>query len=444
VKLALPATWVAAPLGDLGSWLGGGTPNKSRAEYWRGGTIPWVSPKDMKVERIRGAADRVTQRAVEESSTAIVASGSLLVVVRSGILRHSLPVAVNTIDVALNQDMKALRPAIGLSASYVAWALRRFEEEILRGCSKSGTTVQSIEFSRLLDYEIPFPPLAEQGRIVAAIEEHVSRLDSAVAGLNRAQALIPRYRAAVLKAAVEGRLVPGRGAWQTVPVGELALKVEYGTSARAAVEGDIPVLRMGNIVDGRLDLESLKFLPKNHHEFPRLLLAPGDVLFNRTNSAALVGKTAVYHGTPAPCSVASYLIRVRLNSACLPDYLATFLNSVHGRGWVAEVVSQQVGQANVSGAKLKALRVPTPPVEEQKRIVSEVERRMSLVEAVRHEVEAGLGRAARLRQSILKCAFEGKLVPQDPTDEPASVLLERIRASRASAPSRPTRARRRA
>lgn len=193
---------------------------------------------------------------------------------------------------------------------------------------------------------------------------------------------------------------------------------------------------MGNISNGRLVLGELKYLPKAHEEFPELLLEVGDVLFNRTNSAELVGKTAVYRGTPSPCSFASYLIRVRLAEEFEPDCLAYFLNSAFGRSWVASVVSQQVGQANVNGSKLQSLRIPLAPQAEQRRIVAEVERRLSVIEELEAIVVVNLKRAERLRQSILKRAFEGKLIPQDPNDEPASVLLERIRAERAANPER--------
>ena len=346
---------------------------------------------------------------------------------------------------------------------------------------------------------MPLPPLGEQRRIVAEIEKHLTRVAAAVAGLERVRANLKRYRASVLKAACEGRLVPteaelaraeGREyepasillarileerrarweaeqlakmratgkapkddgwkakytppsepksattvqlpeGWCLATVEQLSALVDYGTSARTQQEpGGVPVLRMGNIADGALGLRDLKYLPEGHAEFPRLLLSDGDVLFNRTNSTELVGKTAVYRGYPAPCSFASYLIRVRLLSGCLPGVLASSINSLLGRNWIASVVSQQVGQANVSGSKLQAYAVRLPPLAEQHRIVAEIERRLSVAEEMERAVEAGLRRAERLRQAILKRAFEGKLVPQDPNEEPASGLLDRIRAER--------------
>ena len=220
-----------------------------------------------------------------------------------------------------------------------------------------------------------------------------------MASLKRVQTALKRYRASVLKAACEGD-------WPRTRVGDVAIDVRYGTSAKTNENSEgVPVLRMGNISEGRLVPDKLKFLPKSHPEFPDLFLKHGDLLFNRTNSAELVGKTAVYQGMPGPCSFASYLIRVRLREDYLPEFLSYYLNSVFGRQWVASVVSQQVGQANVNGTKLKALEVPNPPIIEQQRIVGKVERRMSLIEELEALASTELQRATRLRQSILVRAF---------------------------------------
>src|SRR5262249_17709760 len=144
---------------------------------------------------------------------------------------------------------------------------------------------------------------------------------------------------------------------------------------------------------------------------------------------------------------ASYLIAVRTLPGCQPDVVAFFINSALGRRWVKSVVSQQVGQANVNGTKLQGLAFPLPPLAEQEVLIGEVDRQLSTVGAAEHYIDASLKRAGRLRQSILKQAFAGRLVPQDPKDEPASVLLDRIRRERAEANgatsgARPARTRR--
>lgn len=365
-----------------------------------------------------------------------------------------------------------------------SWVFNKiFEERQLL----KGTTQKFVPLGHLRVLPLPLAPLAEQKRIVEALEQHFSRLDVGVVALRQVQAKLKRYRAAVLKAAVEGKLteawrdahpttepatillerilkerrakweadlmakgkdpakvkyvepakidmeglpeLPEGWCWATVE--QVSSLVRYGTSAKTTEDASgIPVLRMGNIQEDSLNLGNLKYLPANHPEFPNLLLERGDLLFNRTNSAELVGKSAVYHGNPVPCSYASYLISVRMVKGCLSGYLCCFLNSLHGKAWVASVVSQQVGQANVNGTKLQALTFPVPPVAEQEQIVAEVDQRLSIVAQLEAIVEANLKRAERLRQSILKEAFAGRLVPQDPDDEPASVLLERIRKER--------------
>jgi type I restriction enzyme S subunit len=347
-----------------------------------------------------------------------------------------------------------------------------------------------VDFDQIGEYQVPLAPPHEQKRIVGELEKQFTRLDAAVAALKRVQANLKRYRTAVLKAACEGRLVsteaelasrkgrsyepasellnrilaerralsraifgetdPGEKepsettavqiqasrhlpeGWKLVTIEQVAETTDYGTSAKTEEDNcGVPVLRMGNITsDGRLDLQKLKYLPPGHGEFPRLLLKKGDLLFNRTNSAELVGKCAVYEGEPSACSFASYLIRARLTAACDSRYLAACLNSDLGRGWIKTVVSQQVGQANVNGTKLKAFPFPLPPFREQQRIVAAIESAFSQADRLELLAATNVTRAERLRQAILKHAFEGKLIPQDPDDEPASVLLERIRAKR--------------
>ena len=460
----LRSGWTTMPLRNVGVWTGGGTPSKADPRFWTGGTVPWVSPKDMKIPVLHGSEDYITDVAVSESATRMVASGSVLVVTRSGILERTLPLAVNAVPVALNQDIKAITPVDGVDVRFLYWLLVWRGDEILRTCTKAGTTVASVETSRLHDLEVPVAPLAEQRRIVAALEEHLSDLDAAVAALERARANLRRLRAATTRAAVDGSLLSDSGSndatqgpdpwapavpplWTWATVEDVAEVVEYGTSAKTREDAEgIPVLRMGNIVDGSLSWENLKYLPASHDEFPRLMLRAGDVLFNRTNSPELVGKTAVYRAGSRPASFASYLLRVRLTPQLHPEFFSAYVSSVYGRAWVATVVSQQVGQANVNGTKLRALRVPLPPADEQLALVTEMERRLAASERAAADIDIQLARAARLRQSILERAFSGRLVAQDPNDEPAPALLPRLPSSpapsaRSSARGRSTRTR---
>ena len=383
-------------------------------------------------------------------------------------------------------EFHVLRPHDGISRDFLNYFLLQDEFRGEAQRNMAGTAGQlRVPAAWIAEASIPLPPLPEQHRIVAEIETQFTRLDASVAALRRARANLKRYRASVLKAACEGWLVPteaelarseGRGyepagvllerilaerrarwesqekqrgkykepsapdssalpelpeGWVWATVEQLSFRIQYGTSNKAGSDpSGVPMLRMGNIQEGALDFSYLKYLPAQDTEVKKTLLAPGDLIFNRTNSAELVGKSAVYkEGHPSAC-FASYLIRATFAEGCLSDYVGTYINSQHGRAYIAQVRSQQVGQANVNGTKLAAMPLPLPPLAEQRRIVAEVERRLSVVQQAEATVDASLARAERLRQSILKQAFSGELVPQDPGDEPATVLLERINAER--------------
>jgi len=207
----LPAGWAWAQLGQLGSSVGGGTPSKSVPAYWANGSMLWVSPKDMKAEVITDTEDHITEAAVASSATKFVPPGSVLMVMRSGILRHTFPVAVNADRVTVNQDLRALTPTAGINPSYIAHYLRAIQRQVLKRqvlnrCSKDGTTVQSIEASRLERIPVPVAPMREQRRIVARINELFAEIEEGEAALEYACQGLDTWRRTLLKAAVTGEL----------------------------------------------------------------------------------------------------------------------------------------------------------------------------------------------------------------------------------------------
>jgi type I restriction enzyme, S subunit len=160
--------WSHRRLRDLGTWHGGSTPSKAVPEYWSDEGVPWVTPKDMKSERLADALDHLTE--VGASRLGRVPPQSVLVVARSGILQRYLPVAVTWAPVTINQDLKALVPYPWVNAEFVAASLRTFENLILRRCLKEGTTVQSLDSQSLLSFEIPLPQLAEQRHVAEILD----------------------------------------------------------------------------------------------------------------------------------------------------------------------------------------------------------------------------------------------------------------------------------
>ncbi len=351
--------------------------------------------------------------------------------------------------------------------------------------------------------EITIAPAAEQNRIVAEIEKQFTRLDDAVAALKRVQANLKRYRASVLKAACEGRLVPTeaelarkegrdyepasellrrilaqrRAKWETdqlqkmiaagrppksgewrkryiepavvdaaalpqLPHGwawttldSLAQIVGGITKGQKRKSGEtllaVPYLRVANVQRGVLDLSEVKSIEATPQEIEELTLVSGDILFNEGGDRDKLGRGWIWEGQIPQCIHQNHVFRARLVSQQIhPKYISWYANSF-GQRYFFDEGKQTTNLASLNMTKLRGLPIPLPPWNEQIRAVEEMDKQLTYLNALESEVQAAAQRAQILRQAVLRDAFSGKLVPQDPNDEPASVLLERIRAERA-------------
>lgn len=296
----------------------------------------------------------------------------------------------------------------------------------------------SINQAKLKAFEIFVPPINEQKRILAKLEQLLTDLDKGIEYLETTKQQLKVYRQAVLKWAFEGKLTNEKNIrWGFLK--EVIEGVEYGSAAKSKKQGKVPVLRMGNIQNGRFEWDDLVYTD-NDEEIKKYLLKKNDVLFNRTNSPEWVGKTAIYKGEQ-PAIFAGYLIRINSKENSLdPNYLNYFLNSQIAKNHGNKVKSFGVNQSNINGTKLKQYPFPICGLDSQKAIVKEIESRLSVCDKIEETIESSLQQAEALRLSIIKKAFEGKLVPQDPNDEPAEKLLERIRALRQSSAKLTSRA----
>lgn len=226
-------------------------------------------------------------------------------------------------------------------------------------------------------------------------------------------------------------------AWCFELLGNLSSGVEYGSSSKSKEEGMIPVLRMGNMQNGKIDWNDLKYT-SDEEEIDRYRLIKGDVLFNRTNSPELVGKTVIYKGE-REAIFAGYLIRINHFKKVLSgDYLNYFLNSHPAKVYGNFVKTDGVNQSNINGKKLSNYPIPFCSLPEQHQIVQEIESRLSVCDQLEKDIEANLRRAERLRQSLLQKAFAGELLTEAelqacraaPDWEPAERLLERIKGEK--------------
>ncbi|WP_176014864.1 restriction endonuclease subunit S [Victivallis sp. Marseille-Q1083] len=178
--MKLPVGWRKIKLKDCGKWLGGATPSKDKASFWNG-DIPWASSQDIKSRTLKSTTYSITVEGLNNSSSNLIPVNSLLMVTRSGILRHTFPVSKTLFPVAINQDIKALIPHIEFSTDYIQALLSVDNVNILKLCSKVGTTVESIEYDALRSYLLLFPPLPEQRRIA----EFLGTWDEAIEKLER-------------------------------------------------------------------------------------------------------------------------------------------------------------------------------------------------------------------------------------------------------------------
>lgn len=394
--MSMPTGWTWSTLSKVALWGSGGTPQAGDPRYY-GGSIPWAVIGDLNDGIVRQTRSLITEEGLKNSSAKLVPTGSVLLAMYGSIGK----LGIAGMDMATNQAIAFAIPNEGVVPKYLFYYLLSQRRQ-LDGAGK-GATQRNISQTLIKPWPIPMAQPDEQRRIVDILEDHLSRLDAADAAIG-----VSMKRLKTLVTSSLARETASHAPMTTV--GAEAVVVEYGTSSKtsASSAGAVPVLRMGNIKEGRLDLTSLKFLPDNHLEFPKLLLSRGDLLFNRTNSAEHVGKSAVYDRLE-PASFASYLIRVRFNESVLPEWASMVINSPFGRSFISSVVSQQVGQANVNGTKLKAFPLPLPDPHEQRERI----RRHQSVEDNAGQTLKNLAVAARrsqsLRRSLLAAAFSGRL-----------------------------------
>lgn len=404
----------------------------------------------------------------------LLREGDVIVAMDRPIVSSGLKVArVRSADLPalLVQRVARIRPASHVLSKVLFFVMLhdRFRSHLQEG--QTGTQLPHITLNRIRIFEVPLPPAREQHLIVSALEEAFSKLDAGEAGLRGVRQRLRRMRDVVLEMAVSGRLVPQQAGdtpavdvlddlgvapiadgepfkvppnWAWAVLGDVAA-VGGGIQKQPKRVPDVnpvPFLRVANVGRGQLDLGDIHQIELFEGELERYGLRDGDLLVVEGNgSPTQIGRAAMWQAQVDPCVHQNHLIRVRPLSPLLPAYLELYWNSPGAARRVQAVASSTSGLHTLSTGKLKAIPVAVPPIEEQQRIVAEVERQLVFIETAERAVGDGLARSVALRRSILRAAFEGQLVSQDPTDEPASLLLGRIHAERETVQTTPIRRR---
>jgi type I restriction enzyme S subunit len=431
-----PEGWASAPLGELlvpgGLFDGPFGSNLKTSDYTFAGV------------RVIRLENLTNLRFVEEKRTYIskgkystlkkhtVIEGDLLFgSFLDNAVRVTMLPALGTPAIA-KADCFCIRPQTALLAPrYLMFQLgaNRTKDALLEEIH--GVTRPRVTTRQLRQLEILVPPLAEQKRIVAKVEELLAGVNEARARLARVPALLKQFRRAVLAAACEGRLTADwrsarapagvddtelpRG-WRRIEAGAAYLAAGYGTSVKCDRDGrGTPVLRVPNIASGRLDTGDLKFARKGTVNLSNLAVSPGDVLICRTNgSLDLIGKAALVPVLPRPFVFASYLIRLRLDIKALrPALFHLFLMSPVARDQIEDRARTTAGQFNLNLEILRGLEMPLPPPDEQDEIVRRVEALFKVADAIEKRVAAAAAPAEKLTQAILAKAFRGELVPTE-------------------------------
>lgn len=294
--------------------------------------------------------------------------------------------------------MQYLIPRKGFDIDFIKYFLEGIDFEKYR----NGSTIPHIYFKDYKCEMVPKLPLPEQQRIVAILDEAFAAIAKAKA--NAEQNL---KNAKELFDVVLDKILCSKK-WNIKPLGEVCERVEYGTSSKAKAQGEMPVLRMGNIQKGRFVWDDLVY-SNNEEDNSQYLLKHNDVLFNRTNSPELVGKTAIYK-SERPAIFAGYLIRIHRDERLLDaDYLNYYLNSKMAMDYGRSVVISSVNQANINGTKLKTYPIPLPSLKEQQSIVRQLDALRTETQRLEALYQKKITNLEDLKKSILQKAFAGEL-----------------------------------
>lgn len=477
---SLPKGWVWTTIREISEKFESGGRPKGGAKNIKGGIVSIGGEHLISSGCFNFSNVRYVPMAFFETMTrGIVREGDILIVKdgattgKTSIIRKGFPFK----QAVVNEHVFLVRPFEETDKLYIFYYLfSSFGQDYVRKNFR-GTAQGGIALSFANNTFVPLPPLPEQRRIVAKIEELFTRLDAGVEALNKVKLQLKRYRQSVLKSAFEGKLtaewreahkgelepasvllekikeeqkksgkykelppldtskLPGLPeGWIWTRVGDITESMKNGIykPPEFYINNGIACLRMYNIENGLIVWKDIKRMNLAFEEIEEYELKPNDILVNRVNSRELVGKSAIIPEGLEKCVYESKNIRLRLFQGKAGSRFVNYWFLIYSQQYFNRNTQQTVGMASINQVQLAAMPVPFTSYLEQNHIVEEIERRFSIADEIEKIIEQGLKQAERLRQSILKRAFEGKLVPQNPNDEPAEKLLERIKVERAN------------
>lgn len=320
-----------------------------------------------------------------------------------------------------------------IDANYLRYCFQSkyFREFMLSNVSGVGGSLMRAQPKYVQTYPIPLPPLSEQQRIVERIEELFAKLDEAKERLQEAADSFAVRKAAILHKAFTGELTKqwrrengvSDESWVEKTIGEICSSLKYGTSKKSSDDGKVVVLRMGNLQNGEIDWSNLAYT-SDEEDIKKYLLKSGDVLFNRTNSPELVGKTSIYRGE-MPAIYAGYLIKLDYEkNIVVGDYLNYYLNSSKAKEYYMQVKTDGVSQSNINAKKIGEFEIPLPTLPEQHEIVRLIDDLLARERSAQQATEQALASIDLMKKSILARAFRGELGTNKASEASALELLK--------------------
>ena len=432
----LPAGWCWTTLGAIADLKGGLTKGKRRKDGDRLRSVPYLRVANVQ----RGYLDLDHMKLIDATEKEIeelrLRAGDVLFneggdrdkLGRGWVWQDALSECIHQ-----NHVFRARLRDSRIEPKFVSWYANGEGAAYFNDQGKQTTNLASINLTRLSEFPLPLAPDSEQRRIVAELESQFTRLDAAISSLRHVKLKLNRLRAAVLHAACAGRIGSTRNSrWARCLLADVIGEIRNGISVKPNSAEGLRILRISSVRPLKADIGDVRFLPGISPEFEPYLLRPGDLLFTRYNgNPDYVGVAACLKQLAEPTVYPDKLIRVRLADAArvLPCFLEIILNAGHAREFLRSRIRTTAGQSGISGHDVRLTPISFPDLPEQEQIIAEVQSRISSADLVERTVDINLKRAGRLRQAILKRAFEGRLVPPDPNDEPAEILLERARAN---------------
>ena len=405
----VPEGWVTTVLDELATFGGGKTPSMDHKEYWNNGKYLWITSKDMKFAHITDSILKISDIALEEMTT--YGKGTLLMVTRSGILRHTLPIAILDVQATVNQDIKTISCYVHEVHKYLYYAIKAQEAHILENYHKDGTTVDSIDLDRFKKLSIHLPPLSEQQRIVEEIERWFALIDTIKQGKVDLQTTIKQAKSKILDLAIHGKLVQQNPndepasellkrinpkaqipcdnehyaqlpkGWSICELMDVAKIVTGSTPSKSNLSyygGNFPLYKPSDLDAGRHTNTASEYLTTKGRDVSRII-PPNSIAICCIGSIGKVGYIEQEGTTNQQINTAIP------SSAIFPDYLYHLCTSPYFQNSLMEK-SSAVTISIVNKSKMEHIKIPLPPKEEQARIVVAIDNLFNALDAVKENL----------------------------------------------------------